>query len=337
VKVLIAASDLVARKRMAAWITAAGHAVTEAENTAGACGLLDRQPEIVVVDWLLPGGGGAAMIKHLRAVGITHRHYVIVMCVHPQPQDITAIFGAGAEDFVLAKVSREELLARIDGLTRARAWATRGKPLDLATVFDLETLQVWRGLDAIVTAEVGEMLGTHFNCEAPRDAKIRWAGTVPLSLSAEQLELRIGVGLELSASDVFTKEVLGGDTTSDALSDALREIANVAGGAIKRAALGEGVAITIGLPSNESIFSAPNARRWSVTNAAGLRVTFAAVAVACQHRPVTRSALREGMVIATDLTVTTAEHLSRLLDANVYIDVTETVSLTADRGHRLVS
>jgi hypothetical protein len=243
-------------------------------------------------------------------------------------------------------------LARLAGLTRVRAWATLDKPLAAATVFDLETLQVWRGLDAIVTAEVGEMLGTHFNREAPRDAKIHWAGTVPLSLPAEQLELRIGVGLELSASELFIKEVLAGDTTLDAISDALREIANVAGGAIKRAALGEGVAITIGMPSNDSIFSAPSARTWSVTSPSGLRVTFAAVAIACQHRPVTRSALREGMVVATDvrtragmllvsagtyLTVTTAEHLSRLLDANVYIDVTETVSLTADRGHRLVS
>ncbi len=70
-----------------------------------------------------------------------------------------------------------------------------------------------------------------------------------------------------------------------------------------------------------------------------------AIALSCQPRPVARVALREGMVLASDvrnaggtllvsagtyLTATTVERLGRFLEPDVCIDVTETVPLRAN-------
>jgi DNA-binding response OmpR family regulator len=357
VKVLIVHGDPSERKRLAFQISSLAASVFEAETTAAACKVLDREPEIVLIDWGIGrAGDGDAFIRYLRTLDERARHYVIATCRRPAPSDVTAVFAAGADDLLPAIASKEELLARIEGLNRMRAWARvlhRTNALDFTDAFDIEKLRVWRELDAIVNSELGEMLGRHLHPEVTENDPVRCTGTIPLSLSSEHLEVRLAVGLATSASYMFAKEVLGGNSAPEALADALRELANVAGGAIKRAALSDGVTITIGLPSNDDLFASPNARRWSARSDSGLHVTFAAVALDCRSRAIACSDLKERMVVARDvrnaagmlllsagtsLTATTIERLQRFLASNVSVEVAETVpqlglDSTAMRSH----
>jgi DNA-binding response OmpR family regulator len=345
-RVLLANSDPATRRRFSHWLTDAGHVVLEAETTAAACALLDREPEVALVDWHIAGGGGSSLAKYLRALDDKQRVYVIASVERLQPHEIGAAYAAGADDVLAtATASKEELLGRVDGLRRVRSWAalvSRTKALDFAPLFDLQKLRFWRELDAIVASELGEMLSSQLGADTARELEVPWAASVSLSLAVEKVELRFGIGLEPSIAAPFAQQILGGEASRDAFSDALRELANVAGGAIQRAAVAEGLAIKIGLPTNQNLFAAPGARTWCASTASGLRLRFAAVGLSCQARPVSRGELREGMVLASDvrnaagmllaaagtyLTATTVSRLTGVLDAGVRVDVTETVPI----------
>jgi CheY-like chemotaxis protein len=338
VKILLAHGDATARHRFAQWLASAGHVVLEAETAAGASALLPRGADVVIADWHLPGGG-AAFVKHLRSLATRDRHYLIVTCGRPLEAEITAIFNAGADDLAItASMMRSELLGRVDGLKRVRGWGGAAKSVEFGPLSDLDKVRAWRELDTIVSVELGEQLGTglHAVDDAPRE--IAFSGAVSLSLAVEKVELQLSIGIEREMVAAFGGALLDGDTSDAMLADALRELANVAGGAIKRAAGNDAMAVTIGLPTNASVEDASNARTWSATTSTGLRLRIAAVALPCKGRALRRVELREGMVLAGDvrnqaglllvaagtyLTSTTVDGLARTLDSNALVDVTE--------------
>jgi CheY-like chemotaxis protein len=343
-KVLVATGDVAVRRKIAQWLAAASHTVIEAGDASTARSAAERGPEVVVVDWALPGGGGASTIKHLRAHD-GRRHYVIAIAARPQPWDITAFFAAGADDFTSLTAPKEEIVARVEGLSRIRSWiGSQAREFELDAAFNLDRVRIWRELDAIVDAEVGEMLGAPLRHDPAACAAVQCAGTVPLSLTTEHLELRFSVGIAADASGRFAHEVLGGEAGRDAINDAIREIANVAGGAIKRAALGDGIAMTIGIPTNENVFDQPGVRSWTAATPSGLQLAFGAIALTMQARSVRRSELREGMVLAGDvrnaggmllvaagsrLTTATVDRLARFLDSSAPVEISDVMPLQA--------
>jgi CheY-like chemotaxis protein len=340
-KVLIASSDATLRRRFANWLVSAHHTAVEAEAASSACAALDGKPDVVIVDWML-AGGGAPLIKYMRGLDPRQHHYVIAICMRPQPSDIAAFVAAGADDFAPASASREEVIARVEALARIRGWTaklTQVRAIAFGETLDLDGLRVWREIDSIVATEVGEMLGATLRPEPRSDGAIQWCGSVPLTLSADHVELLLGVGIAADANERFARDVLGTMAGEAAIGDALREIANVAGGAVKRAALGDGLAMTIGLPTGDDVFAVASARRWAATTPSGLQLTFAIAATPSHVRLVRRCELREGMVLASDihnaggvllvaagtcLTSTTVERLERFLDVNERVEVSST-------------
>ncbi|HEX4455311.1 MAG TPA: hypothetical protein VH143_30840 [Kofleriaceae bacterium] len=337
-KVLVASSDPALRSRLTDWLVAAHHEVVAADCTSSACRALESKPDVVVVDWLL-GGGGAALVDYARRLDARHRHYVIVVCPRPRPSEIIAFVEVGADDFTCTSASCEEMLARVDAPRRIRDWTARPmrtQTIRLRKLLELDGRRIWREIDSIVTTEIGEMLGLALEPEQRVDTAIRWCGAVPLTLNGEHVELQLGVGLADAGEEQFAQDVLGADATEAAIEDALREIANVAGGAVKRAALGDGLVMTIGLPTDDDVFAMANARRWASTTASGLRLTFAIAATPAQLRSMRCGELHEGMVVAreirdtaghvvaaagTRLTATTVERLVQVLGANACIEV----------------
>ncbi len=337
-KILLAHGDSTTRKRFAHWLASGGHVVLEAENVAGACALLPRGADVVIADWHL-SGGGAAFVKHLRSLATRDRHYLIVTCARPVEAEITAIFNAGADDFAItASMTRSEILGRVDGLKRVRAWSGAAKTVEFGPLFDLDKVRAWRELDTIVSVELGEQLGTGLHAVDDVPRAIAFSGAVSLSLAVEKIELQLSIGIEREMVAAFGGALLDGDTSEAMLADALRELANVAGGALKRAAGHDATSVTIGLPTNASVEDASNARTWSATTSTGLRLRIAAVALPCKGRAVRRVELREGMVLGGDvrnqaglllvaagtyLTSTTVDGLARTLDPNALVEVTE--------------
>jgi hypothetical protein len=323
-KVLAAISDAKERKRIAAFLAAAHHEVVEAATMAAAA--LDNGYDIAFVDM-----GGVGRVRM-----VSPRIYVIaVVSATAGSSDYWTAYNAGADDVMRITASKDELVGRAGSLARIRSWAA-----PKATVSQkLATIPMWKEIEQIVGTELGELIGESFTPDLAGLCAVVQASSIPLTLTTEQIQIRIGLGIDCETMGALQATLLGGDTSPEAVADAMRELANTAGGAIKRKALDTGVEFTIGLPSNANILATGEpARAWTLRSASG--VSFVCVAIATSNEPkvVATRDLKEGMVLArdvrnsmgvliapagTNITRTTVEQLSRLLGATANLEVNE--------------
>ncbi len=101
----------------------------------------DRQPvDLVVLDVMLPGKDGFAVVTELRAA----REFVpvLMLTARGRPEDVLKGFAAGADDYLPKPTELAILLARIGGLLRRSDWVRRerdrysfsGKTIDFDTL-----------------------------------------------------------------------------------------------------------------------------------------------------------------------------------------------------------
>lgn len=104
-------------------------------------------PDLVILDWMLPGLTGVEVCRRLRATGNTMP--VIFLTARDEVSDRVAGLDAGADDYVVKPFSIEELLARV----RAHLRRTQDTDPDILQFEDLSlnrrTREVFRGKRAI--------------------------------------------------------------------------------------------------------------------------------------------------------------------------------------------
>jgi len=94
-----------------------GHDVIAAENKAAAEALLQsKQVDLVIVDRILPDGDGLDLVREMRQAG--RETPAICLTVRDRVEDRVEGLRAGVDDYLLKPFSFEELLARIDAVTR---------------------------------------------------------------------------------------------------------------------------------------------------------------------------------------------------------------------------
>jgi two-component system phosphate regulon response regulator PhoB len=100
----------------------AGHSVTRTSSAEQAEDEIRRAlPDVVVLDWMLPGQSGVALARRLRADSRTRDLPIIVLTARVAEQDKVAGLEAGADDYITKPFSPRELLARIKAVLRRRA------------------------------------------------------------------------------------------------------------------------------------------------------------------------------------------------------------------------
>jgi two-component system phosphate regulon response regulator PhoB len=80
--------------------------------------LRSRRPDLLVLDWSLPGMSGLELCKRLRRDPAFGKLAILFLTAHAGTQDMVEAFAAGADDYVVKPFRAAELGARIFGLLR---------------------------------------------------------------------------------------------------------------------------------------------------------------------------------------------------------------------------
>jgi two-component system response regulator MprA len=116
----------------------------------------ENPPDVVVLDWMLPGMDGLEVCRRLRAAGPVP---ILMLTAKDTVGDRVIGLDAGADDYLVKPFAFDELLARIRALLR-RAAPTQPEVLRFADLnLDTGTRQAFRGERAIdLTAKEYELL-----------------------------------------------------------------------------------------------------------------------------------------------------------------------------------
>ena len=108
----------------------AGYDVKSAENAETAHEALKRElPDLVLLDWMLPGQSGLALAKQLRGDARTRELPIIMVTARSEEADKVAGLEAWVDDYVTKPFSPRELKARIKSVLRRRAPEAAQEPL----------------------------------------------------------------------------------------------------------------------------------------------------------------------------------------------------------------
>lgn len=99
-----------------------GFRPTWAMDSASAQRELDAVlPDVILLDWMLPGESGLALAKRWRAHPRTKAIPIIMLTARGDETDRVAGLDAGADDYIAKPFSTKELLARIRAVLRRRS------------------------------------------------------------------------------------------------------------------------------------------------------------------------------------------------------------------------
>lgn len=99
-----------------------GFRPTWAMDSASAQRELDAVlPDVILLDWMLPGESGLTLAKRWRAEARTRSVPIIMLTARGDEADRVAGLDAGADDYMAKPFSTKEMLARIRAVLRRRA------------------------------------------------------------------------------------------------------------------------------------------------------------------------------------------------------------------------
>ena len=118
-RVLLVEDETDIREMLAFTLTRAGFDVAPAESAEQALRLLDGPlPNLVVIDWMLPGMTGVQLARRLRQEELTRELPLVMLTARGEEADKLKSFDAGVDDYVTKPFSPRELVARIKALLR---------------------------------------------------------------------------------------------------------------------------------------------------------------------------------------------------------------------------
>ncbi|WP_119154436.1 phosphate regulon transcriptional regulator PhoB [Caldimonas tepidiphila] len=121
-RVLVVEDESAIAELVALNLRHAGYEVTVAPDAARAIAEVDRVlPDLVLLDWMLPGSSGLALAKRWRTETRTRELPIIMLTARGDEPDKVAGLDAGADDYLTKPFSPNELMARIRAVLRRKA------------------------------------------------------------------------------------------------------------------------------------------------------------------------------------------------------------------------
>ena len=133
------------------------HVKVASDGQAGLNTARDNPPDLVILDWMLPGLDGLEVCKRLRAAGDVA---ILMLTAKDDIRDRVAGLDAGADDYLVKPFSIDELIARVRALLRRTTTSAQPEVLRFADLaLDTGTHRAYRNGRAIdLTAKEYDLL-----------------------------------------------------------------------------------------------------------------------------------------------------------------------------------
>lgn len=120
-----------------------GYSLLEAENYYELQTLLQQvKPQLILLDWMLPGVNGLEIIKQLRSQERTKAIPIIMLTARAEENNKVMGLEEGADDYIVKPFSPRELIARIQAVLRRSSVSTHNIIETQGLRIDIEMAQV---------------------------------------------------------------------------------------------------------------------------------------------------------------------------------------------------
>ena len=121
-RILVVEDEPAIQELLSLTLSEAGHeAILAGDATEAYQHTQDVLPDLILLDWMLPGMSGIEFARKLRAHPRTQQVPIIMLTAKAQEQDKLAGLETGADDYMIKPFSTRELNARIKAVLRRRA------------------------------------------------------------------------------------------------------------------------------------------------------------------------------------------------------------------------
>lgn len=107
--------------------------LTAVDGNAALSQVEAQHPDLIVLDWLMPGLDGIGLIRQLRAK--EDQTLILMLTARDAVEDRVEGLETGADDYLVKPFSPAELLARVHALLRRPSIARKDEPLAYADLY----------------------------------------------------------------------------------------------------------------------------------------------------------------------------------------------------------
>ena len=117
--ILLVDDEAAIRDMLSLALEAADYNVLVAENAQQAhATIIDRHPDLVLLDWMMPGTTGLELLRRLKRDELTAKIPVIMLTAKTEEDSKISGLDAGADDYISKPFSPRELMSRVKAVLR---------------------------------------------------------------------------------------------------------------------------------------------------------------------------------------------------------------------------
>ena len=130
--ILIVDDEAAIREMIAVALDMAGYDCLQAESAQQAHALvIDRKPDLILLDWMLPGTSGIELARRLKRDELTAAIPIIMLTAKGEEDHKVQGLEVGADDYITKPFSPRELVARLKAVLRRAAPDDGETPIEI--------------------------------------------------------------------------------------------------------------------------------------------------------------------------------------------------------------
>lgn len=131
-KILIVEDEAPIREMLAFVMEQHGYQPIEANDYNKALdAVVEPYPDMILLDWMLPGGSGIQLAKSLKGQEHTRHIPIIMLTARSEEEDKVKGLEVGADDYITKPFSPKELMARMRAVFRRVSPTSLDEPLEV--------------------------------------------------------------------------------------------------------------------------------------------------------------------------------------------------------------